>query len=138
MIVFDLRCLERGELFEGWFRSSAEYQEQSERGLVQCPFCQSSRVEKAPMAPGLPRRANRGPDRQATVSDLAELQAKILADSQWVGGDFPDKARAMHLGEAEPRPVHGHATLEEARSLAEEGVPILPLPCPVVPPGQVN
>lgn len=138
MMVFDLRCLDGGELFEGWFRSSADYDEQSERGLVQCPFCQSTRVEKAPMAPGVPRRANRGPDRRSPIRELAELQAKLLANSEWVGADFPEKARAMHLGEIEPRPVHGEATLEQARSLAEEGVPVLPLPCPVVPSGQVN
>jgi hypothetical protein len=138
MMVFDLRCLEGGELFEGWFRSSADYEEQSERGLVQCPYCQSARVEKAPMAPRVPRRGNRAPDRQAAVSELAELQAQLLSNSQWVGGEFPEKARAMHLGEAEPRPVHGHATLDEARSLAEEGVAVVALPCPVIPPGQVN
>lgn len=138
MMVFDLRCLEGGELFEGWFRSSADYEEQSQRGLVQCPFCRSARVEKAPMAPRVPRRGNCGADRQAAVSELAELQAQLLSGSQWVGGEFPEKARAMHLGEAEPRPVHGHATLDEARSLAEEGVPLVPLPCPVIPPGQVN
>jgi hypothetical protein len=44
----------------------------------------------------------------------------------------------MHLGEVERRPIHGQATAEEAKSLIEEGVPVLPLPLPVVPPGQVN
>ena len=44
----------------------------------------------------------------------------------------------MHLGEMEPRPVHGQASADEARSLIDEGVSIVPLPLPVVPPGQVN
>ena len=45
----------------------------------------------------------------------------------------------MHLGEMEPRPVHGQASADEARSLIDEGVPDpVPLPLPVVPPGQVN
>lgn len=44
----------------------------------------------------------------------------------------------MHLGEIEPRAVHGKASAEETKSLIEEGVPLLPLPLPVVPPGQVN
>ena len=44
----------------------------------------------------------------------------------------------MHLGEREQRPVHGQASADEARSLIDEGVSILPLPLPVVPPGQVN
>ena len=44
----------------------------------------------------------------------------------------------MHSGEAEPEQVHGNATLAQAKSLAEDGVPVAPLPFPVVPPSQVN
>jgi hypothetical protein len=44
----------------------------------------------------------------------------------------------MHSGEIEPAQVHGQATLAEAKSLVEEGVPVAPLPLPVVPPTQVN
>jgi hypothetical protein len=44
----------------------------------------------------------------------------------------------MHSGEIAPEQVHGQATLAEARSLAEDGVPVAPLPLPVVPPGEVN
>jgi hypothetical protein len=138
MIVFDLKCLEGGEVFEGWFSSSAEYADQSARGLVQCPFCRSARIEKAPMAPRLTRGDQPEDPAKPTISEIASLQAKLLKDSDWVGEQFPEKARAMHLGEIEPRRVHGQATAEEARSLLDEGVPVLPLPLPVVPPGQVN
>lgn len=130
MIVFDLKCLDGGEVFEGWFTSSADYDEQSARDLVQCPYCGSAKVEKAPMAPLVPRRG--------AIADLASLQARLLQGSTWVGEQFPEKARAMYLGEIETLPVHGHATPDEARSLIEEGVPVLPLPLPVVPPDQVN
>jgi hypothetical protein len=139
MIVFDLRCQPRGEVFEGWFASSSDYAEQIERGLVQCPYCGSAEVEKAPMAPRV-RRAN-APDASkalAELAELAELQGKLLSNSEWVGEELPDTARAMHLGEVERRPVHGHASAEQAQSLIEEGIPVLPLPLPVVPPGQVN
>ena len=37
MIVFDLKCLDGGEVFEGWFSSGADFDEQTERGLLQCP-----------------------------------------------------------------------------------------------------
>lgn len=138
MIVFDLKCLEGGEVFEGWFRSGADYDEQKAGGLIQCPFCRSARVEKAPMAPAVPRKGIAAADGERALAKLAALQEKLLEGSEWVGGSLPATARAMHLGEVEPRPVHGQATLEEARSLAEEGVPVLPLPLPVVPPEQVN
>ena len=135
MIVFDLRCRQSGDQFEAWFRSSADFDRQLECGLVLCPFCESSDVAKAPMAPMVPRRSAPAAE---MVAQLAELQAELLRDSCWVGDRFTDTARSMHLGEIDSSPVHGEATAEQARSLADEGVPIAPLPLPVVPPKQVN
>jgi hypothetical protein len=133
MIVFDLNCLDSGETFEAWFRSSADYEDQKAAGLVQCPFCDSSRVAKAPMAPRVPRKSSGG-----ALAKIAAMQAEALKDSRWVGDRFAETARAMHSGEIAPEQVHGQATLAEARSLAEDGVPVAPLPLPVVPPGEVN
>ena len=64
-----------------------------------------------------------------------------------VDGDVPrappadgaaERARAMHEGEAPVAQIHGQASLAEAKALVEEGVPVAPLPFPVVPPKQVN
>lgn len=133
MIVFDLQCEESGDRFEAWFRSSADYEEQRERGLVQCPMCQSNRVMKAPMAPRVPRKSS-----APNLAQLAAFQAELLKGSDWVGDRFAEQARAMHLGEIEQRPVHGSATAAEAKSLMEEGIPVAPLPLPITPPDQVN
>ena len=133
MIVFDLQCRDGGETFEAWFRSGADFDEQLAGGLVQCPVCQSANVAKAPMAPRVPRKSTDAP-----LARLAALQAEMLKDSRWVGGEFADTARAMHSGEMEPALVHGETSLEQAKSLIEDGVPVAPLPLPVVPPSQVN
>lgn len=133
MIVFDLQCREDCGTFEAWFRSSLDYEEQREAGLVQCPVCQSADVEKAPMAPRVPPKGISG-----GLAKLAALQAALLHDSRWVGDEFTSTARAMHAGEMEPAQVHGNATLEQAKSLIEEGVPVAPLPLPVRPPSQIN
>jgi hypothetical protein len=133
MIVFDLQCRDGGETFEAWFRSSADYEEQLGAGLVQCPVCQSANVGKAPMAPRLPRKGTDNP-----LAKLAAIQTELLKDSRWVGDRFAETARAMHCGEIEREQVHGNATLEQAKSLVEEGVPVAPLPLPVTPPGQIN
>jgi hypothetical protein len=132
MIVFDLQCGSGCGSFEAWFRSNDDYDEQRAGGLVQCPVCQSGDVAKAPMAPRVPRK---GPD---PLAMLAAMQAELLKGSQWVGDKFADTARAMHSGEMEPAAVHGNATLEQAKSLVDEGVPVAPLPLPVTPPSQVN
>ena len=133
MIVFDLQCGEGCGAFEAWFRSSADYDEQRAGGLVQCPSCQSASVDKAPMAPRLPRKGGENP-----LARLAALQTEMLKNSKWVGNEFTDTARAMHSGEIEPAIVHGNATIEQAKSLVEDGVPVAPLPLPVTPPNQVN
>lgn len=138
MIVFDLHCLASGDRFEAWFRSNDDFERQHEQGLVHCPTCQSSQVTKAPMAPRVPRKGDGGPAIGDTMTKLAALQAELLRNSKWVGDEFADTARAMHLGEIATGAVHGEATAEQARSLVDDGVPIAPLPLRVVPPNQVN
>ena len=50
-----------------------------------------------------------------------------------------DTARAMHIGEIEPRAGPRQAPPStQAKSLADDGVPVAPLPLPVIPPNQVN
>lgn len=57
MIVFDLKC-DNSHQFESWFRSSTDYSEQLERGLVTCPVCESVKVTKAVMAPNVASKGN--------------------------------------------------------------------------------
>jgi hypothetical protein len=133
VIVFDLQCRDGGETFEAWFRSSVDFEEQRSAGLVECPFCGAGNVAKAPMAPRLPRKGSGEP-----LARLAAMQTEQLKESRWVGDEFAETARAMHSGEVESAAVHGQATLEQARSLVDDGVPVAPLPLPVVPPNQVN
>lgn len=142
MIVFDLRC-DGGHVFESWFGSSADYADQKERGLVRCPLCDSASVEKAVMAPNVAAKGNQrtttsADPMKAALAALAKAQEKALEGSEWVGSRFADRARAMHLGEEATAPIHGQATPQEARALIEEGIPVAPLPLPVVPPSARN
>ena len=45
MITFDLACDQRHR-FEGWFRNREDFDAQLAGGLIACPLCGSSRVEK--------------------------------------------------------------------------------------------
>ena len=152
MIVFDLVCGDGGHVFEAWFGSSGDFEDQQARGLVSCPLCGSGEVEKAPMSPRLGQKGNRqtepsGPAAmtnrspgamKAMLQAMAQAQAQALASSDYVGPRFAEEARGMHLGEVEKRSIHGQATAEEARSLIEDGVEVAPLPFPVRPPGADN
>lgn len=147
MIIFDLKCASQGHVFEAWFGSGDDYEAQRARGLVTCPICGCGDVGKAPMAPAVPAKGNRAavPSEAAPAAELtpekakemlatmAEMQKQLLADSEHVDDRFADEARAIHLGDAEARSIHGRATKEEADSLREDGIPIGTLPFPVVP-----
>ncbi len=45
MIVFELICPDRHR-FEGWFASSDDFESQKSRGLLSCPVCSDSSIEK--------------------------------------------------------------------------------------------
>lgn len=142
MIVFDLRC-QNNHVFEAWFASSAAYVQQRERALVVCPVCNDSMIEKAVMAPNIAAKGNRSLAGSVTELDpalaqMAAVQARLLEESEWVGRALPDRARAMHLGDEPVALIHGEASLAEAKELAEEGVPLMPLPFRVVPPSARN
>ena len=150
MIIFDLKCAAQGHVFEGWFGSSADYEDQQARGLVSCPICGSGEVTKAVMAPAVGAKGNRGngvardlfsgaPEEVKTMlAALAAEQIKMLASSEHVGERFAEEARAIHLGEAEARAIHGRASRAQAESLIEDGIPVAPLPFPLVAPGEEN
>lgn len=157
MIVYDLACAE-GHRFEGWFGSSADYSDQHARGILACPTCGSSAIAKAPMAPAVPAKGNARtdthasppapaqpmantpmpPEVQKAMAALAKMQAEALKRSTWVGDKFAEETRKMHYGERDEAPIHGQASLEEAKALIEEGVPVAPLPFPVAPPDKLN
>jgi hypothetical protein len=160
MIAFDLRCAPHDHRFEGWFASSAEYDRQSQMGLLACPTCGSANVVKAVMAPNVGRKGNQAAaavpartDDEAValanmpemptemveaIAKVAQLQAKMLEKSDWVGDRFADEARAIHYGDSPDRIIHGSATIDDARDLHEEGISVAPLPLPYVPPEAKN
>jgi hypothetical protein len=61
---------------------------------------------------------------------IRELHDKLTENSTNVGDQFTEEARKIHAGEAPERSIHGKATMEEAKALIEEGIPVLPLPMP--------
>jgi hypothetical protein len=137
MIKYALGCAE-GHAFESWFPDSAAYERQRKRGLVACPECGSTAVDKAIMAPavvGAERTAIEAPaekllddKRREARHRIARLRQEIEANTDDVGAKFPEVARAMHAGDEPERAIRGQASLAEARALVEEGVGVLPMP----------
>ncbi len=166
MIVFDLICGE-GHTFEGWFGSSSDFADQQTNGLLDCPSCGSPNITKAPMAPAVAAKGSARADAaptaptehpsqsgsegahpvasqpmpeevQKALTALAKAQEKALKQSTWVGDKFAEASRAMHYGEADEKPIHGNASVEEAEALSDEGIAVAPLPFPIAPPEDLN
>ncbi|WP_439890637.1 DUF1178 family protein [Ralstonia sp. 25C] len=145
MKVLDLRCA-NDHRFEGWFGSDADLQSQQERGVLTCPVCGHSEVERLPSAPRLNLSSSRADvaskssAAQAVEGEggapvaLQQLYLKavrhILANTEDVGERFAEEARRMHYNEAPERGIRGTTSREEAQELAEEGIDVMPLLVP--------
>ncbi|QXT40828.1 DUF1178 family protein [Gymnodinialimonas ceratoperidinii] len=142
MIRYALKCGE-GHQFESWFQSAEAFEGLAARSLLSCAICGGADVSKAMMAP----RVTSEPDAPAAASGavaetkrplsapahpaeaaLRALRSFVEKNSTNVGSNFAREARAMHLGDIPEKPIYGQAAPDEAKSLIEDGVPILPLP----------
>lgn len=144
MIRYQLQC-DADHTFEAWFGNSSAYDKQVKRALVACPQCGSTKVDKCIMAPNIGTKGNKKADTQiikAANNDAAEqspsyaelralmrrMRKEVEKNAEYVGPNFAEEARKIHYDEAEARGIYGEATMEEAKSLHDEGVEFLPLP----------
>lgn len=134
MIRFSLVC-DKDHDFEAWFRSNDDFDTQAKRGFVECPACGSKKVGKALMAPAVSTGRKKeqialamGEAQKQALAQLKALAEKVRENADYVGDRFAEEARKIHFGETEARGIYGEATLDEARSLAEDGVEFMPIP----------
>ncbi len=140
MIRYALVCNE-GHEFEGWFRDSGDYDKQAKSKSIECPFCDSTKIEKQIMSPSVSgtkkdaapepeklRVAAPDPRRAAMIEALREMRKSVTENADYVGDKFPEEARKIHYKESEPRGIYGEASPAEAKELAEEGIEFHPLP----------
>jgi hypothetical protein len=154
MIHYQLRCsADHG--FDGWFVDSAGFEKQAQAGLVACPRCGDVTVERALMAPAVPRKGAAARNRRkreqppaevkpaATAGEtvasipgmpdelramLHKLRAEVEARCEYVGSEFAEEARRIKSGEREAAGIYGETTPEEAEALAEEGIEVSRIP----------
>ncbi|MEO0466285.1 MAG: DUF1178 family protein [Pseudomonadota bacterium] len=133
MIRYALACQSCDHEFEAWFASSSAYDDQAARGLVSCPDCGGTEVGKQIMAPSVAGTRKTSPE-EAFKAFAAKARKHVADTHDYVGEGFADEARAMHYGETETRPIWGKSSVQDAKALADEGVPALPLPEQFAPP----
>jgi hypothetical protein len=146
MIVFDLSCKD-GHRFEGWFGSARDFAAQKKRGLLSCPTCGGTDVERLLSAPRLnmgaqePRQPPQAPAQKTPDMEgkdpcamaqmlYSRMLDEILTKSEDVGKQFPDEARKIYYNEFPGRAIRGEATQEEHDALVDEGIPVARFPVP--------
>ena len=133
MIKYALAC-DQEHLFEGWFGASADYDDQTARGLIECPVCGSSAVRKQIMAPAVAgTKASQSGDapvdmRAMMMDAMGKVRAHVEQNFDYMGDAFATEARAIHEGRSEDRGIYGEATPAEVKGLVEDGVKVAPLP----------
>ena len=151
MLVLNLACA-LDHRFEGWFGSADDFESQLSRGLIACPSCGITSIERRPNAPRLNVAHPRGepavasasttsasstaPTEPALTADmkqqmqqaLREIVQDVIARTEDVGDRFADEARRIHYGDAEQRGIRGRASASDAAALADEGIGVMALP----------
>ena len=159
MIHYQLRCTASDEAhaFDGWFKDSEAFEKLVKAGLVECPVCGGTKVERALMAPAIPKKGR--PARNATPemppapppvpavappvppmpaaagpmpaqlrAMLMQMRAEVERHCDYVGKSFAEEARKIHHGEAEARGIYGETSDAEAEALKEEGIEFARIP----------
>ena len=156
MIQYALKCNQEHK-FDSWFQSASAFDKLKAAGMVTCPVCGVSQVDKSIMTPRVGQKGNQKADpaplngdpqtshaphftgakggrpnltapATAAESAIAELRKHVEEHADYVGGNFADEARAIHDGSSPERAIYGEAQPEQARALIDEGIPIAPLP----------
>ena len=127
MIAFDLMC-GNGHIFECWFKDSASYEEQKEEGIINCPICNDTQVEKV-LSPFMVKKGVSEKKQEVDAAQVLQaIQNFVDKHFEDVGINFTREALKIHYGETEKRNIKGTATADEETLLKKEGVQFLKIP----------
>jgi hypothetical protein len=157
MIHYQLRCTSTAEehAFDGWYRDSTAFETLAKAGLIDCPVCGGTQVQRALMAPAIPKKgrparnaaqpappaptapapeappaapAAAGPMPAQLRAMLQKLRAEVERNCDYVGADFAEEARRMERGESERRGIFGEASEADVEGLREDGIDVARIP----------
>ena len=134
MIKYNLKCHNDHE-FESWFSHSKEYDKLNKKGLLECIFCDSKKINKSIMAPTILNSKEKDSQIKIIKNDLEDEKNKLLNlrkyienNFDYVGKDFSKKVREVYYDKKNKKAIYGKATPEERKELAEEGIDLLSIP----------
>ena len=114
MIKYNLKCHMNHE-FESWFSSSMEFDYLNKKGLLECIYCSSKRIEKSIMAPMLSTlKKNENEKIKETYKNLKHNRKKLLqlrkyieSNFDYVGENFSKKVREIYYDKKNNKAIYG-------------------------------
>ena len=135
MIKYNLKCSNNHE-FESWFSDSNEFDKLSKKKLLDCIFCDSIKIKKSIMSPGILNNKNKIKNNKKinqkeyikVKNELIKLKKFVEKNFEFVGDQLPKQAREIYYNNKKNKNIYGTATIEEKLELEEEGIDLASIP----------
>jgi len=134
MIKYNLKCRNDHE-FESWFSNSEEFDKLNKKGLLECIFCSSKKIDKSIMAPMISNSKIDDKTIKTLKNELKNEKNKLLQlrkyienNFDYVGKDFSKKVREIYYDKKNNKAIYGTSTPKEREELAEEGINLFSIP----------
>tara|TARA_B100001121_G_C18551146_1_gene555523 strand:+ start:336 stop:761 length:426 start_codon:yes stop_codon:yes gene_type:complete len=135
MIKYNLSC-KNNHSFESWFSDSKEFDRLKRKNLIECIFCQSKKVDKSIMAPGvlntkthnIKKDRNELNELKKFKKDLQNIRKFVENNFEYVEKNFAKKVREVYYDKKSKKNIYGSTTESEREELKEEGIDLLSIP----------
>ena len=128
MIKYKLLCKDCLKNFDSWFSSSKEFEKLKKTAFINCPNCNSLKIEKSLMAPSIinnkKENKNLNSNKHSEIKKkLKEYKNFIKNNFEYVGDNFAYDARSIHYNNKKKnKGIYGNATTKDVKELSEEGI----------------
>ena len=135
MIKYILKCNNKHE-FESWFSNSSEFEKLEKKKLIECIFCNSTKVKKSMMSPQISsfnfKKENKSAfnhkDYYKVKKELTKVRKFVEKNFEFVGDKLPSKVRDIYYDKSKKKNIYGTATTKEKEELKEEGIVLSTIP----------
>ena len=134
MIKYKLLCNDCSQNFDSWFASSKEFEKVNKLKFINCPNCNSYKVEKSLMAPSVinneKKNKNINSKKYMEIKNkLKEYKNFIKNNFEYVGDNFTYEARSIYYNNKKKnKGIYGNASAKDIKELSEEGIEIETIP----------
>ena len=134
MIKYSLNCKKCSYVFDSWFASSKEFEKLKKLKLINCPKCDSLKIQKSIMSPRVvfqvkEKQQNKSRKLQEVRSKIKDFQNYVKKNFEYVGENFSYEARSIYYGNKKfKKGIYGTASKKDINDLKDEGIETLPIP----------